>query len=475
MSLSPTDPAAVTAPLPVLNERPKWRDTFDALRSYNYRLYVTAQLVANTTGWMQRIATDWLVLELTGNVALVGLTIALQFLPMLLLGAVGGVVADRVSKRHMILAIQTVVALLSGLLAILAITGTVELWHVYVIVFVIGLLQVFDGPARSVFVNELVGHSRLRNAISLNASIFHLGGLLGPAVSGVLIVVVGAGWAIAINAAAAVITITSLLLMRTSELRIAPRVPGKPGQVREAVRYIRSKPTIYWPLTMLAFVSVFGMSLPSLLAGMADRVYYTGATGYGLYNSLVAVGALTGALLSTRRMNLRLRSIVIAAFCYGALQMTAGLVPLVAVFLPLLIGVGMARLLFATAAESMTQLSTNLAIRGRVMSFYILVLVGGQAIGGPLLGWLAEHYGPRLALVISGAVPAVAAIVIGLVLARSGQLTLRVELHRRGFVRIVPRKRRANRPADDRTPRRPFRRGRGTSRPVASPGALSRQ
>jgi MFS family permease len=434
--------ATVTAPLPTLAERPKWRDTFSALKVYNYRLYVIAQLFANTTGWMQRIATDWLVLQLTGSLALVGLTVALQCLPILLFGIYGGVLADRWPKRLTILRTQCAVALLSGLLAVLAITGAVHLWHVYAIVFTIGMLQVVENPARSVFVNELVGHSRLRNAISVNASIFHLGGLLGPAIAGGMIVLVGAGWAIGINAAAGLITISALLLMRTAELRVAPRVPPARGQIREAVRYVLAKPTIAWPMAMLFFVSVFGMSLPALLAGMANSVLHTGAQGYGLYNSLAAVGALSGALLSTRRASLRLRSVILAGLAYGLFTLAAGLAPAVWIFMAMLIGIGVSRLLFATAGESLSQLTSNVAIRGRVMSIYMMILIGGQSIGGPLMGFLADTLGPQAALTIAGAVPALAATVLGIVLARKGRLSLKVSLERGSLVRIVDRSQR---------------------------------
>jgi MFS family permease len=436
---SPTTDATVTAPFPIFAERPSWRDTFAALRVFNYRLYVIAQVFANTTGWMQRIATDWLVLQLTGSIGLVGLTVALQCLPILLFGAYGGVLADRLPKRVTILITQASVALLSGLLATLAITGAVELWQVYAIVFTIGMLQVVEAPARSVFVNELVGHSHLRNAISVNASIFHLGGLLGPAIAGGMIVLVGAGWAIGINAAAGLITITALLLMRTSELRVAAPVAAARGQIREAVRYVLGKPTIAWPMAMLLFVAVFGMSLPTLLAGMANSAFNTGAQGYGLYNSFAAIGALAGALLSTRRTSLRVRSVILAGLAYGLFTLSAGLAPVVPLFLGTLVGIGLSRLLFATAAESLSQLTSNVAIRGRVMSIYMMIVIGGQAIGGPLLGFLADTLGPRTALMLAGGVLTIAATTLGILLARKGNLRFRVGFRQERLVEIVER------------------------------------
>ncbi len=426
-------------PIAVAMQRPAWRDTFSALRLHNYRLYVVAQLISNTAGWMQRIAVDWLVLELTGSVALVGLTIALQFLPTLVLGAHAGVIADRFSKRAVMLVCQAVGGLLNLVLAILAITGHAQLLTVYALVLAVGIAQVFDLPARSVFITEMVGARHLRNAISVNASIFHLGALIGPALSGLLIVAVGSGWAIGLNVVAAAIGIVLLLAIRSADLHPAPRAPNTKGQVREAVRYIMGKPSLFWTLVIVGVVAIFGMPMPALLAGVADTVYGTGATGYGLYNSLAAVGALTGALASARRSSLRLRTIIFSALLYGLAMTLLGLAPFYPVFLALLVGVGLSRLMLMTAGETMMQFSSNLAIRGRVMAFWALVIVGGQAIGGPLMGFIAEQIGPKNALVVAGAVPAVAAVAIALLLARSGRLKMRVTPRRGRWVAIVPR------------------------------------
>jgi len=429
--------------------RPAWRDTFSALRIHNYRLYAVAQVISNTAGWTQRIAVDWLVLELTGSIALVGLTIALQFLPTLIFGAHAGLIADRLPKRAVLLVSQGVVGMLSVVLAVSAILGTAQLWFVYAIVLGIGVMQVIDLPARSVFVQEMVGPRHLRNAISVNASVFHLGALIGPALAGVIIATAGTGWAIGLNAVAVVIGIVLVATIRTSELLIAPRAPRERGQVRQAARYIMGKPTIFWTMVLVGVVAMFGMPLPVLLAGVADEVYNTGATGYGLYNSLVAAGALLGALASTRRATLRLRTIVFGALLYGVLQLLAGLAPFELMFLALLTTIGLSRLLYMTASETMVQFSTNLAIRGRVVAFWVLVVVGGQAIGGPLMGWIAEAFGPRTAMVISGVVPAIAAIAIGLVLARSGKLKVVVRAKTRGsWVSIVGR---AGKPSEPKT------------------------
>jgi MFS family permease len=434
------EPESVTQPIPVITQAPRWRDTFIALRAYNYRLYVIGQLFANIGGWMQRIAIDWLVLELTGNVALVGLTVTLQFAPTLLIGPWAGVISDRYKRHRTLIMTQTVGTVFNGALAAVVLMGVAQVWMVFVVATITGCSFAVDAPSRSAFVTEMVGSHRLRNAITLNASIFHLGGLVGPAISGILITLVGSGWSIAINAGTSAIAVLAFALMRTHELMRSRPVVAAKGQIREALQYVIRKPTIFWPIVLMFFVATFGMNLPVLFTASANTTYHTGAAGYGLYSSLAATGALAGALLSTRRRQLRLRAIVIAVIIYGVVTAVAGVAPLYLVFLGALVGIGISRLAFATASESLTQLSTNLGIRGRVMSFYILVSVGGQAAGGLIIGWIAENLGAQVAFLVSGGVPAVAGLVVAIILGRRHQLTLQVNLRRpRQFVRIVKR------------------------------------
>jgi MFS family permease len=437
----PTEPTfPPTEPIAVQQGRLPLRDSFSSLAIRNYRRFQASQVIAHTSGWMQRIATDWLVFEITGSIAAVGLTVLFQWGPMILFGAWGGVLADRFPKRMLLMVIYGGFGTLSALLATLALLGLAQLWHVYLISFVLGLAFVLEAPARVVLMSEMVDPPRLRNAISLNATVFHFGGFVGPAVSGVIIAVAGSGWAIAVNAIGMLVVVVTLATLRRSELHPVPPAPRSRGQVRDALRYIRRKPTILWPMVLLMFISTFGMSLPVLLTGMADEVYGTGATGYGLYTSLVAVGALSGALLSTRVRTLRLRTIFGFAVAYGAIQALAGALPWMAAFLPLLVVIGMLRLVQAIMADSLVQLSSNRAIRGRIMGLYVLILVGGQAIGGPIMGLVAELLGPQVGMMIAGGVPALAAAVIALVIARSGGLRVQLSLRRHeSIVSIVSR------------------------------------
>ncbi|WP_426300353.1 MFS transporter [Arthrobacter sp. R-11] len=434
------DPDSVTQPIALVSERLPWRHTFISLRIHNFRVFAIGHFVAVIALWMQRIAQDWMVLQLSGSVTAVGITVALQFLPSLVLGPWGGMIADRFAKRRILMLCQSVAAALAATLAVLSLSGAVQVWHVYVIAFILGLVTVLDQPARQVFVNELVGPTYLRNAISVNSTTFQLGGLIGPALAGVLLNAVGPGWAFAGNALACCSTITTLLLLRKGELHLSKPAPRRKGMLAEGLRYALRKPTIYWPWLMAAFVAVFGMSLPVLLAAFADHVYEAGAGGYGLLNALVALGALCGAIASARRRQLRLRSVVLGAGMYGLMLCLGALAPSMPWFGAAMVLSGFWCLMFLTAANQLVQTSANMAIRGRVMSLYLVVLIGGQAIGGPMMGWLAEHLNPHLAILVAGGVPALAAATVAVVLARKSALQLKVDLkNRRRLVRIVPR------------------------------------
>ncbi len=417
-------------------------DSFGALRIRNYRLFVSSQIVANTGLWMQRVAQDWLVLQLTGSVAAVGMTVALQFTPMLVFGLLGGVIADRYSKRRLLVISQSAAGLLAALLAVLTLTGAVQSWHVYLIAIALGFVTVIDNPARQVFVNEMVGPEHLRNAISVNSSIFQLGGLVGPALSGIMIHAVGEGWSFGINSLACGYVVLTLLRMRPAELHTAPLVARSKGQLREGLRYVVSEPAILWTVILVAFVSVFGMNMPVLLAAFANNVFHIGAGGYGLFNSLVAAGALIGALTSTRRGSIRLRLLVSGAAVFGLLEATASFAPSLLLYCVVLVLIGCAILIFLTSANALIQTTAGIALRGRVMSLYMLVLLGGQAIGAVIMGRVTDSFGPRIAMLIAGSAPAIATVGIALLLARAGQLKIAVDWHRRaprGHLRVVPR------------------------------------
>ncbi|GAB3385948.1 MFS transporter [Humibacter soli] len=424
----------------MLTQRPSWRDSFASLRVPNYRIYAGAQVVATTALGMQRVAQDWLVLELSGSVAAVGVTVAMQFAPTLIFGLLGGVIADRYSKRMLLMMTQTTAALLAAVLAVLILTGTVQVWEIWLIAFLVGLVTVVDNPARQVFVNEVVGPKLLRNAISLNSSTFQLGALLGPAIGGLAISAVGAGWAFAINAAACVVVVCALGSMNPKALLPTPVTPRGKGQLSEGLKYAVHKPAILLTIVMLGAVAMFAYTMPVLLAAYANDIYKVGSAGYGFFNALVAVGALTGAVLSTRRLSVSLRIVIGGAALLGVIQACTAFAPGIVVFGVLIAGSGVASLLFLTSANSLVQMSTNLSIRGRVMALYIMVQLGGQAIGGPVMGWIVEQFGPAWGFAISGLVPLLTALVIAAIVMRRSHL--RVAVSRRGRIpslAIIPR------------------------------------
>jgi MFS family permease len=422
---------STTGDLPAAQRRPGFRDTFSALQVRNFRLLVSGLLVSATGGWIQRIAQDWLVLTITGSATAVGITTALQFLPTLLLGLYGGVIADRFPKRKVLLVTQSTMGTAAAVLAVLAFTGQVQVWQVYTMALVLGLATAVDNPTRQSFVTELVGKDRVRNAISMVSSTFQLASLIGPALGGVLLGSIGTAWAFGLNAMTFFGSISALLMMREHEMpglhaarRASAGMRIRDG-LRDGVRYALHEPAVRWAIALAGIYGMFTISLPVTLTAFADRVFDTGATGYGVLNSVVAVGALAGALLSARRVRTpRLRNLVGIASILAVTEMVAAIQPSLWTFIPLLSALGMAALMFLTAAQSMVQLTTPDGLRGRVSGIYNLVFIGGGAIGGPLVGFLAQHWGARSGLLLSGVIPAAATIAIALRLRRDGRFRL---------------------------------------------------
>ena len=439
MSAAPADHAVSSAP-PRYGR--SWPRALAALQVRDYRLYLSSQLVATTGLWMQRIAQDWLVLQLTHSVTAVGVAVALQFLPVLLFGLVGGVVADRYPKRTILIITQSTAALMALTLGLLALSGTVQTWHVYVIATTLGFVTVVDNPTRQVFVSELVGADHIRNAVSLNSSVFQLGALLGPAASGALITAVGQGWSFLINAASCLVVVIMVAVIRP-----AHAAPGKAkvehrGELRDGLRYIGRTSEVAWSIVLAATIGVFGLNMPVILAAFADHVFTAGVGGYSLFSSLTAVGALTGAIMSARRRSTpRLRALTTSLVALGLVVMLASLAPDVVLFGAALVAAGFCTLQFLTGANALVQTTAAAAVRGRVMSVYLLVLLGGQAIGGPAVGWLIDHVGARPSMFACGGLVALVAVAAGLAMARRSHLTVEVTVRRgtgRLPVHIVP-------------------------------------
>lgn len=415
---------------------------FSSLKIRNYRLFFLGQVVSNTGTWMQRIAQDWLVLSLTGSSAAVGITTALQFLPMLLFGLYGGVLVDRLPKRPTLLATQTAMGVTGLVLAFLTLSGHVQVWHVYLAAFAVGLATVVDNPARQSFVSEMVGPGQLQNAVSLNSANFQSARLVGPAVAGVLITGVGTGWAFLFNGLSFVAPIAGLLLMRARDLHMVERAPRGKGQLREGLRYVAGRPDLVWPIVLVGFIGTFGFNFPVWLSAYADDVFDAGAGAYSLFNTLMAVGSVAGALLAARRGTARLRVLIAAALAFGLLEAVAAVVPSLWLFSLLMVPIGVFGLTVNVTANTSVQMATDPAMRGRVMALFMMVFVGGTPLGAPLVGWVTDAYGPRVGFALGGLVSAAAATAVGLVLARVGGLRLSVGWHRgHPRVRFVPKER----------------------------------
>ncbi|HEY0719504.1 MAG TPA: MFS transporter [Streptosporangiaceae bacterium] len=404
-------PAPLSEPAP--------RSVFSSLHSRNFRLFATGQLFSNTGTWVQRIAQDWLVLSLTGSATAVGVTTALQFLPTLLFGLFGGLIADRYPKRAVLLATQSALALIAGVLAALTLAHVVAPWQVYVVAFALGLVTAVDNPVRQSFANEMVGPAQLSNAISINSSVFQLGGLIGPAISGALISAVGPGYSFAINAVSYGAPLAALLRMRPAELRTVEWDSGGTGQLRDGLWYAAAEPHVLWPTVLAGVFGMFTANLPVTLAAYAHSVFHSGPGGYGLLSATVAAGSVAGALVSTRLPRPRLRVLLAYGLVLAGLDVVSAVVPGQLFYGVLLVPIGACTLLLLTSTNSVVQAAAHDRIRGRVMGIYLLVFIGGAAVGGPVLGLVDEHAGPRAGMLLAGAVPALAVMLIAAKLTRA--------------------------------------------------------
>ena len=411
---------------------------FRSLRSRNYRFYVSGQILANTGAWVQRIAQDWLVLQLShNNGAALGITTGLQFLPILLFGLWGSALGDRFPKRRVLLVTQVLMGCLAAVLGVLTVTGLVQIWEVFAVAFLLGVVVVVDNPTRQTFVVEMVGPKLLTNAVGLNSASFNLARIAGPALAGALIVVIGTGPLFFVNAISFVGPIVALLLMRTSELRRVPPIPREDGKIQQGLQYVRERPELILPMVVIAFVATFGMNMQVTTALFATNVFHQGAGTYGLLTAAVAVGSVMGALVSARRTRPTRKMLVAAALGVGLLELVAGLMPTYQTFLLLLVPIGLTSLVLITMANSTVQLNSTDQMRGRVMALYLLVSMGGAPIGAPFVGWVSDTFGARWSLLSGGVISVVATLfAVGLFfLLRDRRLPTPAALYRRSLAR----------------------------------------
>ncbi|MGC0391735.1 MULTISPECIES: MFS transporter [Bradyrhizobium] len=387
--------------------------TFRSLRNFNYRVWAAGALVSNTGTWMQRAAQDWLVLtELTRhNASAVGMVMAFQFGPQLLLMPWTGFAADYFNQRRLLITTQAMMGVLALALGLLTVTGLVQLWHVYAFAFLFGCAAAFDAPVRQTFVAELVGDGDLSNAIALNSTSFNAARMIGPAIAGIVISSIGTGWAFLINAASFTAVLGSLFMLRTSELRPNPRAHRAKGGMTEGFRYVWSRPDLRAITIMLFLIGTFGLNFPIFISTMAVTVFHTDARGFGLLSSTMAVGTISGALLAAGRPQPLFVSLLLGAGIFGTGCTLAALAPSYWLFAGALVVIGVAALTFTNTSNSLMQLSTEPRMRGRVMALRLGVALGGTPIGAPIVGWVADHLGPRWALGVGAAAGFAAALV----------------------------------------------------------------
>lgn len=417
----PPAPTAPTRTLPSPARMPL-RDSFGPLQVRNYRLYVVSQILTNTFGWAARVAQDWLMLTLTGSTAMVGLTVALQFAPMAAFGLLGGVVADRLDRRRLLMVTQSVFGVSTGMVGFLTLSHHVAAWHILAAALLSGTATVFDNPARQAFVHEVAGPKNMRQAISLNSAVFQLGALVGPAVAGGLIGAFGNGYAFVINAAACLVAVVLMGAMHPDELTPSPALARAKGQLREGLAYVRRTPTILWPVVLIGFVAITGVNMATVLASYTATVFRNGSSGYALLTSMLGLGAVTGALASTRRRRVRLRQLVVLAVLIGAAQLVLASLSAHGPFLVVLVALGTVTLLYITGGNTLVQTTVAGELRGRIMALYMLTSLGAQGASGLVIGWVSEHAGAHVAMAVCAAGPLLGAVVVGIGVARTAGL-----------------------------------------------------
>ncbi len=391
------------------------RRIFRSLRVVNYRMWFAGALISNIGFWMQRTAQDWIVLtELTDHdAAAVGITMGLQMAPIVLLVPVSGFIADRVNRRKLLLFTNITMALLAIGLGTIIVTGVVELWHVYVFAFAGGCVAAIENPAKQSFVSELVAEEHLSNAVSLNQASFQTARVIGPSVAAGLVLLVGPGWVFMINALTFVGILIAIANLRVHELRVSERLRKGKGAISAGFRYVWHRPDILVLMAIVFIIGTFGMNFPIFASTMTTVEFDLGVGQYGLLLSALAVGAVAGALLAARRETPRMPVVVIATALFAVAMAAASVMPSYWMFAVTLVAAGLALQSIMVTANSLVQLGTEPAMRGRVMALYMTIFVGGTPIGAPLMGWIANTFGPRVAIGV-GAGAALVAAVIGL-------------------------------------------------------------
>lgn len=383
--------------------------TFAALKGPNFRRYISGQAVSLIGTWMQTVAQSWLVLELTGSATAIGVVLALQTVPMLLLGPYGGVVADRTDKRRLMIFLQSLMGVQALLLGLLVVTDTVALWHVYVLAVMLGLNQCFENPARQSFMLEMVGPKDLRNAVSLQSVLASCSRMIGPAVAGIVIAAGGLGVCFLLNAASFVAVIASLVTLDVSKLQPSPPAARAKGQLREGLAYVRNDAALAVPLLMMALVGCLAFEFQVVLPIVADHTFDAGAGAYGLLTAAMGAGSVVGGLVIATWGRTGTKPLVVTALAFAVAMGIAAAAPNLTVVIATMVVVGAVSTAFTSTTNSTLQLASAPTMRGRVMALWSVAFLGSTAVGGPIAGWVCEQWGGRAGLLLGAVACLVAA------------------------------------------------------------------
>ena len=394
--------------------------TFRSLRNRNYRLYFIGQIISVSGTWMQRLAQSWLILDLTHSGVALGIESGLQFLPVLLFGAWGGVIADRVDKRRLLMCTQFAAGTLALALGLLVMLDVAAVWNVYVLSALLGFVNVLDNPARQTFVLEMVGREDLQNAVGLNSVVFNSSRVIGPAIAGATIATIGMAPCFFINALSFAAVLIALSMMDVSKLEHVPTVPRARGQLRAGLRYAWSDRMVRTPLLMMAVIGTLAFNFQVVIPLIATETFGQGAGGFGALSSVMGVGAVAGGLAAASRKGLPARRLVVLAAAMGVAILGAALAPTLALEYAALFVMGATAFGFLATANTTLQLTSRPDMRGRVMALYAIAFLGSTPIGSPIIGWVSEQLGPRAGFALGGIAALVTAAVAAMAYTRSG-------------------------------------------------------
>jgi MFS family permease len=398
------------------------RETFSSLYVRNYRLYYIGQIISTSGTFMQSVAQAWLVLKLTNSGTALGITSALQYIPILILGPYGGLIADRLPKRKILFFTQSTAGLLALILGTLVATDLIRVWMVYILAFSLGLVNVFDNPTRQTFYVELVGEEHLRNAVTLYSTLVNLARIIGPALAAALIAGLGLAPCFILNGISYAAVIAMLAMMRKEELIITPPAPPNKGQILEGIKYIISTPLIGSMLLMMALIGTFTYEFQVSLPLVAQFTFHGDASSYALLTAGMGLGAATGGIFFASRKGLKFSKVVSASLLFGLAVLTAASMPTLWLTGLAMVLVGVTSINFSSLGNSLLQLESSPQMRGRVMSFWSIAFLGSTTIGGPIVGWFAEAAGARWGLALGGMAALLAAVVGTITLRRMQRL-----------------------------------------------------